>query len=103
MKMRFFLPILLIASSLLPTGCATLRGTSLTSAERQTLLYQNALTALSVVEQGLQTWELLAAIQGKLSDEEIAAQREVWNSHIAALRAVVTALEPPNAAVPDAR
>ena len=47
------------------------------------------------MEQGLQTWELLATISGRLTDAEIATQRATWERHIAAMRSVVEALEPP--------
>ena len=83
------------ATLLLPmAGCASPSSatqTSLTRAE----VYRNALTALAVMEQGLQTWELLATISGRLTDAEIASQRATWERHIAAMRSIVEALEPP--------
>jgi len=56
-------------------------------------LYNNAVIALSVAEQGLATWELLATIQGRMTDAEISAHALVWKEKISALRLQVESLQ----------
>lgn len=55
-------------------------------------LYNNAMVALSVAEQGLATWELIATIQGTMTEAEISSHKQVWLERINSLRTQVEIL-----------
>lgn len=83
--------ILLIALLLLASGCQTFQKPPSVEVD-YAQLYNNAVVALSVAEQGLATWELLATLQGKLTDEEIKTKSALWQMRIDTLRIQVEAL-----------
>ena len=82
--------LLLVSILLTLSACATFR--TAPAPTDITKLYGDAVIALSVAEQGLETWTLLAKISGH-DDAYIAKRREVWMAHIRALQAQLSSLE----------